>query len=249
MPPFVLEVVMWTCVVAFVLCVIGGLLIVFGRWEPKDPKVKKWLLNGVLFSVVGGVVGFAGKQFTTPGSTPAPIERLASNQTVAEPAIGTRTPDPPPGADAARPPVVPPPANADNAIPEAVRSWAGRALGERPLLSQQAAAAYPTCVARLGALDIAAVTQADARACRREVTTFHASVILPYYNRKTPYDRALTVQEAQLRERSDDPRYLYVRAEMDRLNGDDSAEEDLILSLDERYMRDIRACARARCQG
>lgn len=247
MPPFVLEVILWTCVMAFVLCVIGGLLIVFGRWEPKDPKVKKWLLSGVLFSVVGGVVGFAGKQFAMPAATPAPIEQRLSNKAAAEP--GPATPDPRPGADAARPPVAPPPDNADNAIPEAVRGWAARALGERPLLSQQAAAAYPTCVARLGALDLAAVTQADARACRREVAAFHATVILPYYNRKTPYDRALQVQETQLRDRADDPRYVYVLAEMDRLNGDDSAEEDLILSLDERYTRDIRACARARCHG
>jgi hypothetical protein len=246
MPTFVPEVIVWTCVVAFVLCMAGGLLTVFGFWEPKDPKVRKWLLNGVVISVVGGVAGYGVRIFSAPPAPPPTANAAA--QTNAPPAVA---PSAPPGHADGRPPSpVPAAAAAANGIPEQVREWATRALGERPVLSPTAAADYPACVARLGGQDVAAVSQADVRSCRSDLERFHAEVIVAYYNRKAPYDGALQAQEAELRENGAGPgdaKYDYVRSEMTRLNGDDSAEWDALMSLEERWGRDSRSCARARC--
>jgi hypothetical protein len=144
-----------------------------------------------------------------------------------------------------------PPVAVDSDLPEEVRAWAGRALGERPVLTAAAAATYPTCAARLGAREFSTVTEADARSCRVEVEAYHSTVLVPYFQAKAPYDIALQVQEARLRNHGGDPRadprYAYVLEEKERLNGDDSAEEDRRLSLDERYVHDMRSCARRRC--
>jgi hypothetical protein len=256
MPPFILEVVLWTCVGAFVLCIVAGLLIVFGRWEPKDPKVKKWLLSGLLFSVVGSVGGFAGRQFALPSTPPAPVDHGNSLSADARSAPDIQPgpqPGPSPHGPAEHGPAVepPPPVAADSGPPEEVRAWAGRALGTRPVLTTAAAANYPTCAARLRAQEISTVTEADAHACRAEVEAFHSSVLVSYYQVKGPYDIALQVQEARLRNHGGDPRadprYLSVLEEKERLNGEDSAEENLRLSLDEQYSHDMRRCSRALC--
>src|SRR4051794_18066459 len=83
MPEYVTEVIIWTCVGAFVICMVCGLLIVTGLWEPKDQAVKKWLLGTVLFAVVGAVAAFAARQFAVSdnGSREQPEQNITQPKT------------------------------------------------------------------------------------------------------------------------------------------------------------------------
>jgi hypothetical protein len=48
-----ISIVLWTFVLAFVVCVGTGLSVILGWYEPKDPAVKTWLTRGLVFSIVG----------------------------------------------------------------------------------------------------------------------------------------------------------------------------------------------------
>lgn len=248
MPAYVPETIIWISVLAFGACVIAGVLMIFGVLKPQDPAVRKWLFGGVITVVVGAVATFAVRQFDT---TPAP-----------PPVVRPDRPDPRAGKSAgndAQPSPSPPveaPSEADPtreapAIPPELRKWASETLGARPVLQANAEQAYPPCVSRLRN-SAAAVDDGDALDCRRDLQKFHMDVIVSYYESKRPYDRRLEAEELALRKGGLDAgelaKYNYIIAEMDRLNGAESAEENAVHLLEERVLGDIRRCTKSQCR-
>ena len=256
MPANVAPVVIWACVAAFILCLIGALLALFEIWTPKREATSKWLISGVLFSAVGAVGAYAAARFNDsspaiqaavaqPGSAraagddrAASTRELVSNEAQPAPPAGDTTPSP--GAGGAE--------TAQASVPASVRAWA-EVLGPRPGFEAVMNAPYPACVARLRGQEEAAVTNADAVACRRELLAFHTERILPVYNRKGPYEQNLERQEQVLRARGLEteilPRYSHVLAEMARLQGE---EWDAFVALDRRVGDDATSCLRRKCR-
>lgn len=244
MPASVAPVVIWACVVAFILCLAGAVLVLFELWTPRSRATRKWLLSGVLFSAVGAVGSFAAAQF---GGSPPP--QPDSNQNgAAKLAVAPPAPRP-------RPPVVPDSAPSSetretpaDTLPAAVREWA-EVLGPRPGFETAMRAAYPNCVASLSGQNEASVPSEAAAACRRQLAQFHTEWILPVYNRKAPYEQNLELQERALRPRNLEPeilpRYSYVLAEMARLQGE---QWDRFVTLDRQVADDSAACLRRRCR-
>jgi hypothetical protein len=232
---------------------IAGLLMMFNVWEPKDPAVKKWLRNGVVISIVGAVGAFGVRQFAAPSGPPSqPTARPAqpSEPIVAPSGPGLR--EPPRSPPRAKAPSQPDPdAPPSPAIPVELQAWAMETLGPRPMLQADAEQQYPSCVSRLSNAGQDAEDN-DALSCRRDLHQFHMDVIVAYYDAKRPYDRKLEAQEAALRKAGvqtvELPKYNYVIAEMDRLNGTDSAEENAVHSLEERVLGDIRRCSQSPCR-
>lgn len=253
MPAYVTETVIWTFVIAFVACMAGGVLMVLGFWEPKDPAVRKWLFRGVVGSVVGAVVAFGIQQFSTPpgdGQAKAPA---ADENRPAAPAPPVQQPRPltRPERDREVPPDTPVPQVVER-LPDEVRAWAETELGPRPVLSSDGDGNYPSCVARLRSRESSDVSMTDARGCRRELQQFHMDVVVAYYEKKRPYDRNLEAQEAALRrnglQTEELPKYNYILAEMERLNGEDSAEANALHALEQRLLDDIRRCSVPACR-
>ena len=81
MPPYVVGVITWTFVGAFVSLVIAGVLAVLGIWKPKDPATGKWLKGSVIVPVVGAVAGFGGHLFSAGDGTGQQDKPMASNST------------------------------------------------------------------------------------------------------------------------------------------------------------------------
>lgn len=259
MPAYVTETIIWTCVIAFVVCVGVALRIVIK--ERNDPAVRKWLLVSVLFVVVGGVATFAGGQFV-PDQDDEAAEGTQTNSQSADnrpPANDGDRPDGLPAPIIAGPapaepdaPEAPSQAPGDRAVPasEAVASWADAELGQRPTFNP-AAFPYPQCVATLRQQE--SVSRSDARACRTELETLHRKAIVGFYNVKAPYDLNLKYQEQAIRQNGinadpEQPRYDYVVAEMNRLNGDDSQETAAVHDLEKKLLDDIDKCRNALCQ-
>jgi hypothetical protein len=255
MPAYVTGTIIWTFVIAFIACIAGGVLMIFGVWEPKDPAVRKWLLRGVVISVVGAVVAFGVRQFaptTNPSSqeptnSPQQPQRPPPGQPRPQPATG-RPGQPQGGATPEQPAAVPQPPP----VPDDLKDWAENELGPRPMLPDQVEQQYPPCAAQLSGRDPGETDAADALSCRRDLQKFHLDVVVAYYDTKRPYDRNLEAQEGALRKgglQPDElPKYNYIIAEMDRLNGEDSPEENALHSLEERLLADIRRCSKSACR-
>lgn len=243
MPANVAPVVIWACVAAFILCLIGALLIIFERWTPKSRATSKWLVGGVLTSAVGAVGSFAAAQF---GGTSPPIAQANQSGAAKAPPVSPLPPASGPAAADAAPTAAVPDTPAD-IVPAPIREWA-EVLGPRPGFEIAMRATYPACVASLSGQEEASVTGEASAACRRALAEFHTEWILPVYNRKAPYERNLERQEQALRARNLEPeilpRYSYVLAEMARLQGE---QWDQFVALDRRVADDSTACLRRRC--
>jgi hypothetical protein len=133
-------------------------------------------------------------------------------------------------------------------VPEEVTSWAEAELGTRPVF--RSPATYPDCVATLRSQET--VNRGDARDCRAELEQMHLTEIIGFYNVKRAYDIQLEDQEEKLRRggisQDELPRYNYVVGEMERLNGDGSAETAAFHDLEGRLLKDIQSCRRSLCQ-
>lgn len=252
MPAYVTETVIWTCVGAFIICMIAGVLIITGRWEPKDPAIRKWLLRSVFFTAVGSVATFAAVQFSGGGADPVPSPEVNETKPL-DPQGQRATPDTREQGrqDRGRLPVGPPrdqEVRPVEDIPQEVTSWAGSELGPRPMFCS--APDYPECVATLRGQD--SVSRKEARRCRSALEQLHLAAVVGFYNLKRPYDIRLEQLEGALRDggisQEELPRYNYVLAEMDRLNGDKSEEVSAVHELEERLLQDIQACRRSLCQ-
>ncbi|AJP72427.1 hypothetical protein TS85_12490 [Sphingomonas hengshuiensis] len=250
-------IVIWTFVLSFVLCAIGGLLVIFERWTPRNPAVGKWLVRGVIVSMVGAVVGFGVKQFPgDSGNVTGPIGAEAAPATPASPRVA-EPPEPAPTDTAATPtpapalpvtPPVTPDVPPDSGPPAEVADWATATLGPRPTLAEIDAHPYPTCVEDMQAAADTALPE-DSAACVRALDRYHLKYVLGYYTRKQPYAVQLDLQEQRMRAAGAGgdaaPRYAYVVAEIARLNG---AEWDRVQALDQRLRGDRTACARRGCR-
>lgn len=246
MPASVAPVVIWACVVAFVLCLAAALLVLFELWTPKSRATRKWLLSGVLFSAVGAVGSFAAAQFSGTGGLPAPDANQV--ETVGQTVRPPRPPAPPPAAPDPVPPSPEPQEPPPAPLPAAVRDWAA-VLGPRPGFEAALRATYPGCVARLREGGEALGSAQEAADCRRALAHFHREWILPVYNRKASYEENLERQEQALRARNLEPdilpRYSHVVSEMARLQGE---QWDAFVALDRRVGDDITSCQRRRCR-
>lgn len=258
MPAYVTETIVWTCVVAFMICMAAGLLVVTGKWEPRDPVVRKWLLRTVVFTAVGAVATFAALQFSgggkVPESPPGANERKAPNGDPSRLRDADRGPqriqpqprrsDPQPQREVAPNEEI----QSDAAVPEDVASWAEAELGTRPVFHPPAT--YPDCVGKLRSQET--VSRRDARECRAELEQMHLSDIVGFYNVKGAYDTRLEDQEEKLRSggisQDELSRYNYVVSEMERLNADGSAETAAVHELEGRLLKDILSCRRSLCQ-
>lgn len=252
MPVLVPQIIIWTFVASFVLCVGAGLLVIFDLWSPRDPAVRKWLVRGVIVSVVGAVVGFGVRQFATEQET-------GGNQAEAEAVVAPPAPAPTPaatpsGSPSAMPSPTPSPdpnpsPTPDATIPAAVADWAATALGTRPGFAAIDAHPYPTCVEDLRAMPAESALAEDATACVRALDRYHFNYVLTYYALKQPYGARLDAEEQRLRgaagSEEGGARYRYVLAEIARLNG---PEWDRLQALDQRLRDDRAACARRMCR-
>lgn len=243
MPEGVTTVIVWVCVAAFILCMIGALLALFEIWTPKSRATRKWLISGLLFSAVGAVGSFAAKQFN---EAPASAQTATSQSEMRQERSDRRRARPRrPSAPATDPE---PPPEAPDSESEGVREWA-EVLGPRPGFETAMRAAYPSCVGSLGGQEEASVLSADTVACRRALNRFHTEWILPVYNRKAAYEENLEHQEETMRARHLEPdvmpRYSYVISEMNRLRG---GQWDRFVALDRRIQDDIVNCLRRKCR-
>lgn len=71
--------VLVVCVIAFTLCVGGGLAILFERWKPTNPNTSKFLVTGVVASAVAAVIPPGGNLFGV--SQPPEGEQVADSST------------------------------------------------------------------------------------------------------------------------------------------------------------------------
>jgi len=248
MPAIVPLIIIWVCLAAFVLCLIGGLLILFERWTPHHAATRRWLVGTLLISVVGAVSGYATRQFS--GNAVAAPVQPAEQRRVADTAGPHPAPPANPNPSASVEPNVPhSETSTDPAVPAAITAWADSTLGQRPQMAVALNAPYPACVGRLAAQPVEDVLEADASACYRELERFHTEQVLPVYARKAPYETNLERQEETLRpghlESSTLPRYAYVLAEMERLRGD---AWDEFVALDRRIADDKSNCWRRKCR-
>jgi hypothetical protein len=261
-----ISIVLWTFVLAFVVCVGTGLSVILGWYEPKDPAVKTWLTRGLVFSIVGVVVS-AGGYVIKIGQLPLAAE-AAPNASDKDASATPKTTIDPSGTPAplpSQPPisrsVVPSIANETGGDqesaksvehPENIKAWADNALGQRPVLNVRPSPAYPGCVADLRSRSSDDVGTTEAGACVRQLNRYHQTVIVTFYNAKAPYDTALERQESQLRKGgiTDDeqPQYNYVLSEMERLNGADSPELKALTDLEETVRADRQSCANNACR-
>jgi hypothetical protein len=203
MSPLAREVLLWTCIVPFILCMIAGLLVLFEIWTPKNPKTGKWLLNSVVFLAVPAVGSFAIKLFTNPSEAgngqnpPAPQAASAPASNLAQPArpVEAARAQPP-----ENPPVAPSPAaqSALEPVPETLRPWAAEHLGQRADVDPAFESAYPSCVTDLRARAAEAVAPSEAEDCRRGLSEHHQRYLVPLYAERTRYGRKLTNELAIL---------------------------------------------------
>ncbi len=200
MPPIATNIILYTSIAAFVLCVIGGLLILFERWEPKHSGTRRWLVGGVLASIVGGVVANSNAMFEQSGNDiaiadndiqPQPAEQ---NESLVRPSpsddapislgdidlsqpdtAGPNLPDPPPQE---------PPAKSWS--PRIV-AWRSENLPARPTLPNPPDKSFPKCAEDMKIQDITEITKDSARRCFRLLDQFNSNVLLPYQLRYYPY--------------------------------------------------------------
>lgn len=200
MSPIAVNIILYTSIAAFVLCVIGGLLILFERWEPKHSGTRRWLVGGVLTSIVGGVVANSNAMFQPPDNS---IEQ-AENDVQPGPKDDNTPLDQPSKSDTGKLSLVDVDLNQpDNAgldpvdpLPQdtAAKSWSPRIvawqsenLPERPNLPAPPDKNFPPCAEEMKTQDITEITKADARTCFRLLDQFNSSVLLPYQVRYHPY--------------------------------------------------------------
>ncbi|MEO9599077.1 hypothetical protein [Parasphingorhabdus sp.] len=206
MPPIASNIILYTSIAAFVLCVIGGLLILFERWEPKHSGTRRWLVGGVLASIVGGVVANSNAMFRqsgdnstavsifnaqTPespnGSIAVQTERTVPDPRTTNPEIGSTNDI---GLTTPSEPDVPnptPPATSAKKWSERIVSWQSANLPARPTLPDPPDKSYPECADKIKAQDFLAVTKQDARDCFRLLDQFNSKTLLPYQFLYHPY--------------------------------------------------------------
>lgn len=249
MPAIVPLIIIWVCLAAFIICLVGGLLILFERWTPKNAATRRWLVGTLLVSVVGAVGGFATRQFNgnaNAATTTPPAEAHQVADPVRPPPVPPVHPNPP---NPSQPGGTQPETGTEPAVPAAIVDWAESTLGPRPQMALALDAPYPACVSRLAGQPAGDVLEADASACYRELERFHTDQVLPVYARKAPYETNLERQEETLRpghlEAGTLPRYTYVLSEMERLRGDGW---DQFVALDRRIADDKSNCWRRKCR-
>lgn len=188
MPEWVTYALIVTGLLAFIICVGGGLAILFELWTPRNAGTRKLLVNGVVISLVTAVGGFAAQQFTKGDNRPdaevlgvVPKGGTAISVPVAKKQAPANAPVAP--AEGGEPEVPPNPAP----LSEAVAAWSKENLPPRPTLPQPDDAQYPSCAADLRAKDVPDIAPSEARTCYRALQAFNAGTLLTYQNAQIPY--------------------------------------------------------------
>lgn len=263
-----ISIVLWTFVLAFVVCVGTGLSVILGWYEPKDTSVKTWLTRGLVFAIVGAVASTGGhiiKTGRSPFASSAVPKESAEKETELPPeksGASNDTSHDKSTADNAG--VTPGDDNADRGaldqrskqpanLPPEVRSWAETELGQRPAIEiAENSTPYPNCVVTLGNQAASEVRPSETEACVRQLDRHHQAVILGFYNLKAKYDAALEMQESQLRKAGisdeEQPLYNYVLSEMDRLNNTDSQDFKALSQLEDKIKADRQRCSKTACR-
>lgn len=206
MPPIATNIILYTSIAAFVLCVIGGLLILFERWEPKHTGTRRWLVGGVLASIVGGVVGNSNAMFNQSGKAISLVgNNIQGNPANANAAAITPSATAelnPPNPDQNRPSDddVPqpdtaglnsldstPPITPARAWSPQILSWQSENLPTRPTLPTPPDKSFPKCAEEMKAQDITEITKESARSCFRLLDQFNSNILLPYQVHYHPY--------------------------------------------------------------
>ncbi|MEM1053032.1 MAG: hypothetical protein AAGI28_13165 [Pseudomonadota bacterium] len=196
--------VLIVCVIAFTLCVVGGLLIIFERWTPTNPHTAKFLVMGVLASAVAAVTPGVGDLFGGNNREDDPLVVKPNNQADKPPLPGrdetetlsvptdepTDTAELPDPADSN---ALDPPSEGDpDPQPQPqfsaeVREWAEQTLPLRPFLDQPLGSTYPPCASRLRGAGAPAVPSSDAGACFDQLQDFNRQVITQHRDRRAEY--------------------------------------------------------------
>lgn len=194
MPDTVANVILFTSVGAFVICVVAGLAILLELWKPRNPATRKWLVGGLLVSVVGGVGVYARHLFDTD---PASASTREVGSVVASRPPSTSAPKQEPAPLATLNTAVPArPVSCALAPPP---EWAANELGERPNFDCAIQAPYPPCAADLRQRDPVAISVQEAQTCEKSLKDFRRSNIAPVLAAKALYESSLEAVEVPLR--------------------------------------------------
>ena len=240
------------CAVAFTACVVAGLLIIFERWTPADPKTRTYLVSGVLASAVAAVTPGVGGLWTTivadETATPTPAPTTTPAESAVPAPSPTETPalsipDPSPTAEdrVQRSELCVPPQPSDLAEAAVV-------LGPRPDINCARNAPYPQCVDEILGRARGETVPSEGRDCSIAVQLWQSRFIATVYQVKAGYEPALESLELSSRPRAGDPPselHEYASAEMKRLLG---PNWNVHVELDKKSSHDMNYCYNHLCR-
>ncbi|UAB78539.1 hypothetical protein INR77_02035 [Erythrobacter sp. SCSIO 43205] len=251
--------VLIVCVLAFTLCVVGGLLILFERWTPSNPHTAKFLVTGVVASAVAAVTPGAGNLFAAekPPVAPGPLNGGnydgignggAGGGDITAPleAEPTSTPSPTPAATptptpSPSPTPTPPAAEAEPQFSAEVRKWAETTLPPRPFLDKPLGSAYPPCAARLRAAGEPDGPSSEADTCFNQLQAYNSQVLIPHRDRRAKYIPQL---QQRSRDERNEERWRYLTAEHASFTFGDDAQGfervSAVFKCDEHLMINLR---------
>ncbi len=250
-------VILAVCALAFIACVIGGLLNLFELWKPKNPNTPKFLVGGVLAAAVGAIapnkdylfgsdrLGQPDDARSEPVRTPdKPRRQEPDEQPPSQSPLRPSDTKPNPSPIVESPAVATPVPPCAMPHPEQLTGWAENSLGARPDFACATQRPYPTCAKSLMLRSSDETSEEEADECAVRIADFRRVSVAIIYRIKGEYGKKLQDNEMALRVDYSPiglQRWSYISSELQRMNGQEWAS---FRGIDEESRADLRACNR-----